>query len=493
GERLARLESLASLSLVDLGEPGASNLAVARLETSQPLVTTRAQVTLQAEIQSFSRQDLPRQAVEFLVDGQRISDQRVDLPAGGRVSVSATHRFDTAGEHVVEVRLADDALPLDNRRWLSVPVREAVRVLAVGGRPGETRHVALALNPNPQQPGGIQVTEAIEGSLIESDLAAFDCVVLCNLARFSRDEAGVLRAYFQRGGGLIVFLGDQVQAESYNRQLAASDPAERILPATLGEVVNEAQYRLNPLEYRHPVVAPFRGHEASGLVTTPIWKYIKLTPFAESEVALAFDNGDPLLVESRIGRGRSILFATAASPDSLDRSTTPPTPWTALSSWPSFPPLVQEMLNLAVSGRGAARNVEVGDDLTGTIPGATLDAQIALALPDGASQRLPIVHDGQEARWSYTDVAHSGVYEARAGELVQKFAVNLNARESDLARFDPELLPSQFNREADAGAPAVTQRAASEGESYFRLLLSLVVLLLLVDPCLAWYFGRGRG
>jgi hypothetical protein len=490
-DRLARMESLATVSLIDLGEPGSANLAVARLEAGQALVTRGSEVTLSAEIQSFSRQDLPRQAIELLVNGQRIADERVDVPAAGRVRVAATYRFQSAGEHVVEAHLADDSLALDNRRWLALPVREAVRVLAIAGRPGEARHVALALNPRPRERGSIEVTEAAESALLETDLAAYDCIVLCNVGRFSRDEAALLRAYLERGGGLIFFLGDQVQPASYNEQLAQDDPKLRVLPARLGDVAREAQYRLNPLDYGHAIVSPFRGHEASGLLTTPIWRYVRLAPFADAKVALGFDGGDAALVEQRIGRGWSILCATAASSESLDRSTNPPTPWTALSSWPSFPPLVHEMLHLAVSGRAAGRNVLVGDDLSGVAN--TADGRAELTRPDGSSQRLALVQDGPDTRWTYSDAMASGVYSAHAGSLEQKFAVNLNPRESDLARLDPDLLPSQFDRGPTEGADPTPAVAGREGTSYFRWLLSLVLVLVLCEPCLAWYFGRGRG
>jgi hypothetical protein len=318
-------------------------------------------------------------------------------------------------------------------------------------------------------------------------------VILCNVGRFSREEAGVLRAYLAGGGGLVFFLGDQVQPQSYNQQLAGSEK-ERILPAQLGDLAAEAQYRLNPLDYQHPIISPFRGHEASGLLTTPIWKYVKLAPFPNAKTALAFDGGDAALVEERIGRGRSLLFATAASPDSLDRTTNPPTPWTAISSWPSFPPLVHEMVNLAVSGRTEGRNLLVGDDLSGVVRGAAVEAQLALTRPDGSVERLPLAAEGPDARWSYAGALVSGVYEARSsGGTTQKFAVNLNTRESDLARFDPELLPNQFSRELQTGDDAPPAVVSSGGTSYFRWLLGLLLVLVLCEPCLAWYFGRGRG
>jgi len=499
--QLGRLEGLASLELIDLGKPGDANLAVARVEIESAtggLVATRGEIQIQADIQSFDRQDRPRQAVEFLVDGQRIADERVDVPAGGRTTVAATHRFELPGEHIVEVHLADDALGIDNRRWLSVPVREAIRVLAIGGRPGETRHIALALAPQKQSAGPLEITQAPESRLLEGDLTQFDCVILCNVGRFGRDEAGVLYRYVSRGGGLIVFLGEQVQIESYNQSLA-DDAAQRCLPALLiaaaPTAATSAGYSLAPLDYRHPIVAPFRGFTQSGLLTTPVWKYVKLSPLAGAQTALAFDNGDPAIVESRIGRGRSILVATAASPQSVDRATDPPTPWTALPEWPSFPPLAHEMLRLALVGRSEGRNVLVGDELTGFVPPAALSETVVLSGPNDQQERLPIVLDAGAARWSSSGAITSGEYSARLGDAVQRFAVNVNTRESDLSRFDPELLPGQFSREPlapgdDEVPPAL---AASSADSYFRWLLWGVLTLLLIEPLLAWRFGRGRG
>jgi hypothetical protein len=70
----------------------------------------------------------------------------------------------------------------------------------------------------------------------------------------------------------------------------------------------------------------------------------------------------------------------------------------------------------------------------------------------------------------------------------------VNARESDLTRFDPDSLPSQFLREpvaAEADSPSLA--SPRDSRSYFRTLLAIVLALLFIEPCLAWQFGRGRG
>jgi len=340
--------------------------------------------------------------------------------------------------------------------------------------------------------GAFEIVEASESRLIEGDLSQFDCVFLCNVGRISQDEAGVLHRYVTRGGGLVIFLGDQVQAASYNELLGERSPTQ-ILPVQLGEPATTANYQFVPLDYRHPIVAPFRGHETSGLLTTPIWKYITVVPRPQARVALGFDSGSPAIVEERIGRGRCILVATAASPKSLDRTSNPPTPWTALSSWPSFPPLAHEMLQFAVAGQSEGRNLMVGDELTAAVAAGGLDQPVTLEGPDGMNERLPVVAEGLGARWTFGGAVKSGLYEARAGQTVQRFAVNINPRESDLARFDPELLPSQLAREPVAAESDQPLASARDASSYFRLFLWAVLGLLLVEPVLAWQFGRGRG
>src|SRR5207247_7580240 len=47
------------------------------------------------------------------------------------------YRFETSGEHAVEIRLASDALAVDNSRWLAVPVKQQLRVLCIDGKPSQ--------------------------------------------------------------------------------------------------------------------------------------------------------------------------------------------------------------------------------------------------------------------------------------------------------------------------------------------------------------------
>lgn len=500
---LRRIAQAAPLTLFDVGQDGVENVAVVALTQREPYTAVGRDVTFAVQIKNFGPGDRAQHAVKLLVDDQQVNEKAVDIGAGDEATVIFTHRFATPGEHVVSVQIADDALPIDNTRWLSVPVRASLNVLAIRGTPGAAEHIALALSPKRTSDPLIRVEIAAENALVERDLSTYDAIFVSNVGRFGADEAAVLGDYVRHGGGLVMFLGDQVVAESYNRELGGGElgrgeKGQRLLPATIGELSPDGQYRFDPRDYKHPLVDPFRGHERTGLLTTPTWRYLKLTPAEKSDarVALWFTSGDPAIIEEPIGRGRVVLVATAASPESLDRTTNPPTPWSAFSTWPSFPPLVQEMLALAVSDRFDNRNVAVGQPIGSAVNSTAVGIPLDVKPPDRPPERVRLTLEpgGDSSAWSFAATEISGVYKAEFGEPInttQLFAVNVDPRESDLARISRDELPPELSREVEAADRDVSSAAlAGPRWHLYRWLLGLVLALLVTETWLAWRFGN---
>jgi len=501
--RLARLGNQASLVVIDLGQSSSENLAVTEIAALQPFVTTSAETNLIAQVRNFGSQPATRQLVELYIDGTRAGESYIDVSPGEQTPVSFTHRFDKPGDHVAEVRLAGDLLSIDNHRWLSLPVKEHVRVLCVNGKPGSgpmtgaTDYLALALDPaagDPATSGIIKPEIIAESALVERDLSTYDCIFLCNVAQFTSSEARLLDGVLQRGGGLVFFLGDQVLADRYNRELGG-EQGVRVLPAKLGKIIREAQYqyRFDPLDYRHSLVKVFAGREQAGLLTTPVYTYFQLAldPQLQARAALAFEGGDPAIVEETIHRGRSILIATECSLSSLDPATK--NPWTTMPAWPSFVPLVQELVALAVRGQMSDHNAQVGQTFGESLDALAARAKVAVTNPAGESEEVRLAVDAAGSRWSYADTATSGVYQVQLGEPLARsaaFAVNVDTAESDLAKLPPEELPREFSthRQAnlEAGQPALGQR-----NGLHKGLLYGVLGLLFAETFLAWRFGRG--
>jgi hypothetical protein len=497
--RAAELARQAALVVIDLGQPGAGNVAITELRASEAVAVVGRPVELQATVKNFGRQSYARLPVELLLGGQRVDQQTIELRPEGEAPLVFSHRFTSADDHVVELRLAGDSLEIDNRRWLVVPVRERLRVLCLDGRPtGDPRqsaagYLALALAPEDDVragPASVQVDAAPESALVERDLSRYDCVVLVNVAQFTPSEARLLEAYLGGGGNLIFFLGQGVLADRYNGELGGQNGGPRVLPAAVGPIVAEPQYRLDPLDFAHPIVRAFRGPGQSSLILTPVLKYYRLDVPKDSgaRVALATLGGDPLVVEEAIGRGRVVVVATS-----------PEVAWTAMPVWPSFVPLVQEMLAFCAAGQAEQRNLLVGDALGGAVATSLADVPLSIDTPTGR-RTAALRPEGDYSTWTHAETFMSGVYTAEFGppiDRIERYAVNVDTAQSDLAHTAEEELrgtiwpgvPFELRRtwerpDAEAAAPVVRQ-------SRIHLALLYVVLgLLLTETLLAWRFGH---
>lgn len=491
------LSQQASLVVLDLGQAGSENLAVTEFKPLQPYATLGQDVAFQAQVRNFGNQARSHHLVELLIDGTRVQETYVDIEPGGEATASFSHRFETAGPHAVEVKLGSDLLDLDNHRYLSIDVKQHLRVLLVSGKQGAASYVADALDPDRSENSLVQPQIIPESTLIETDLTAYDCVFLCNVAQFTSGEARLLESYLKQGGGLVFFLGDRVLADRYNQQLAGEGAdAVQVLPTRLGELVDEAQYRFDPLDYEHPIISPFRGRERAGLLTTPVYRYFKLVTPAEwtqSRTALAFAGGDAAIVEAPLHGGRSIVVATAGSLSSIDPVTK--TPWTTFAAWPSFVPIVQELLAQAVNSQATQFNATVGEALGGALPITAVDTPIAVVTPDGQRSTIRAASEGDHARWVLPTSDASGVYQIEFGSPVSEtlpYAVNLDTMESDLTKADPSDLLSSFSVQTEwqnLDAQPATQIRRRAG--LHQWLLYSALALLLAEVYLAWRFGRG--
>jgi aerotolerance regulator-like protein/VWA domain-containing protein len=500
--QLDRLAQLANLWVVDLGQPTTENFAVSSLVTAEPFATTISEIPFRATVRSYAQQP-QRRTLEFLVDGERMGDETIDVPPGGEATANFRHRFTTAGDHAVEVRLKGDSLSVDNHRWLALPVKEKVETLIVNGEASAdaANYLRFALDPDSGKPGSvaaeqspIRVTVVSESALLESDLSQYDGVFLSNVAQFTAGEAQALSNYVHAGGSLVFFLGDRVQPESYNEHLVRGGQDERLLPVALNQPSEAAsQFHFDPLTYRHPIIEPFRGNERAGLLQTPISKYFRMTPVAgESvEIALAIqETKDPAIVTAAVGQGRVTVIALPPSLESLDASRRP---WTLLVATQSFQPIVQEILAYTLQGQLQTKAAGVGETIGGNVPLAAANTSMSIDIPENRSEQIRAVADGHQSRWSYDETWYSGIYRANVAETGasdQIVAVNVELGESDLTKVSPDELPRSLTVlvQGQDFTTSGTSDLAPRGGLH-RPLLYAALVLLLIESGLAWLLG----
>jgi hypothetical protein len=242
-------------------------------------------------------------------------------------------------------------------------------------------------------------------------------------------------------------------------------------------------------------VQPFRGATQGGLLTTPVYEYVRaeLAPDSKAEVALAFEGGDPAIVTDAVHRGRIAVVTTTADEE-----------WTEWPRWISYVPVMNELVNYVVADRNRDHSTLVGQPLTAAVPPAALEIPITVELPNQQLRnKQPVVRRmpprDDVGFFLFEETQWSGGYPMSFGPPLatqEMFAVNVDPKESDLTKLQEEelreLLPSwRFvyltNWQAIAtGKSSVTQ---NRGELH-RYLLYAALALVFLESLLAWKFGH---
>jgi hypothetical protein len=491
--------------VIDMGKEGSGNHAVTELALGTPVVTVGTTVSIRAVVRNYGPAPTTGAGVRLVVDGQVASEQTVDLPVGEDVPLVFTQTFNSGGDHVVEARVDDDSLKLDDRRVLAVPVRESLKVLLVDGDykseafQAETDYLAQALSPSGDPSGSaspIKVQVVPENQLVRRDLSDFDAVILCNVAQVTEAEVASLEGYLKQGGGVVVFGGDQVLADNYNRLLYAD--GKGLLPASIGLSVGDATLMKTPFTFdargfKHPIVAPFAGESdqvQAGLTSVKTWKYqaLKLPADTRARVALAFSgSGDPAVIEAPRHRGTVIQIATTADAG-----------WTTWPVHPSFPPIMEQVVFQAAAGRLAERNVRVGQPLDQALPPSTAEVMASVRTPDGRDLPARLKPDGDVSLFHFEETDLSGIYKVRLGPPPARdstFAAVPDPSESDPAKLDRAGLAAavpgwNFAYYVDLQHAGADTAAISRRGELHRPLLFAVLALLLIESTLAWKFGH---
>lgn len=516
---LHNIQKQAQTVIVDLGRNDIGNLAVTHLELGTPLATTNADTPIRATVHNFGPQAREQVRVELLVGRARttaadppfelrVVQQRLVKLSRGLNTLHFAHRFATPGDYAVQIRLEPDSLELDDVRSIIVTVKQEVPVLLVNGKPGgklysqATEFLFDSLNPFqeglipgnvPARPKKITLDQFADPGL--GDLSPYDCVFLCDVPRLSLPEIQRLQGHLQRGGGVVVTLGDNVHDlgacnDSLYRQgkgilpaklttrlqapagcyfrfdvAGAMEPeANRHPPANLGAA---APHQSGFLGLRPPLDAFADEKDQAGLRAARFHKCVEtsLNSHGQPRVILSFlpegvadDPGKvpqnfprtvPALIEWQplLWRQESSVMSPPAGAGRLATQTrgrvllftsSVNMDWTNWPALPSYAPFMQELLRYSIAGKLRERSLTVGEPLEEFLATANSGIDVALQVPGQSglqSTRTCVEQDSHVFRWTDTDV--SGIYRVTVGRSPQEllFAVNVPAaQESDLTR-----------------------------------------------------------
>ena len=500
------------------------NAAVLNVYPASPIVDTFRTTHFFVEIASYGTK---RESVhvQFHVDGTLYAERDVTCNPGVSV-IQFDHTFSRLGvrpdpttngrrtsrtsSHHVSVTIDDDDLVADNSFALALEVKHSIPVLVVEGH--EPRDIwdadagllSLALDSS-AKPGTAGLFDVTRKNLYEvedadvDDLENYKTIVLANVPSFSHDFQFALEQFVERGGGLLVALGDRIDADAYNR---TSADGRGLIPARLSKIRSAEDQPWSPTfaaGAARSILDLFDVNRTKILNEIYVAKFWETHAARDARVVARFGES-PFLVCRGYGQGRVALWTTAAN-----------TTWSNFPLTQDYLPLLQ---NLAVYLSASIKppiNLAQGDALVYAFPpapasstgptGLTLGEielweHCTLTSPDGRQHEVKGSFVGGQWVAEWLDTAQAGVYTVAVHEKVPRkhYAVALRPGEGDLVSLttdDRKLLLSTVITGIVDSKRALDAAIAREtgATELWRVLVVLAILLLCTELYLGWRFS----
>jgi hypothetical protein len=362
------------------------------------------------------------------------------------------------GEHRLAARLqpADD-LPADDAAYALLR-RVEPKVLVISATPDgdDARYLRAALQ-SLAQPRFATESEP-PSALVTRQLGDFAAIVVSDAGLLDANAAAALQRYVEGGGAALLTLGSRAA------QLARIPVSGANLARGRARTAASEPARVAELEQSHAIL-----REPGAWRQIRFFRHVAVVAPDEARVLMRFENGTPLMLEQSVGQGRLLLFASP-----LDRQ------WNDLAIHPLFVRFVAEATAWLAGTRTDAATATVGTALD-----ASLLRRGGGQVFDPAGRRASLLGGASTLQWV---PEMPGFYEVRGGGRSDFIAVNVDARESNLARWDDASRARWLALQppAQPSAPAVATASATEQliPVWFWLLLAATVLAFL-EPVVA--------
>ena len=485
---LRTVDTEALVFLTSFAEPGASNQYVADIVASGAGQT----LNIAAEIRA-SGAGSPENVATLSLDRQEVATTPVSVRPGRPDKAILNGDLGDAASQFVGVSIRGDGLPIDDRRYVLVETTSRSKMLLVDGDPSaapslsESYYLAAALNPAmfaPSAKFGVDVVVINADELQSATLDDYQCVILCNLPRLDGSDQVRLEQFIAGGGGVLVFLGDQVAAAEYN--------AWTFLPASvvgpIGDATKQRAFALGVTDRAHPV-----AELTAELRAARFFMAIDVNDEAMPEgsrVVARFENDRPAVLERRIEDGRVLMVTTAAD-----------LAWSNLPLRRGFVPWVHRLASYLTQEGVTGESFIRGQTVEFRGPASVASRPIAVTTPAGQTVSLAPVIRGDEAVAMFGDTLLPGFYRVDADEAMRHshgFVVNLDVAESELATVDPAAIvaaakPGLVRATAAAGSDLVGEITQTRrGDDLWPIVFLLAVVVFVFETLFGNYIARAR-
>jgi hypothetical protein len=255
------------------------------------------------------------------------------------------------------------------------------------------------------------------------------------------DQLAAIEKHVDKGGTALWVVQSAEPSQGLGRLLGSENV--QLAEAAL----NDNEYAmLGQIAFDHPLFAPMAAPQFNDFTQIYFRRYRRLTGLgSDANIVAKFENGDPAVIERRVGQGQVVVFTSG---------------WNPADSWLARSWKFVLIVNALIDGRRARLSDRTFFVINEPVPirdRETRAGELAGVKPDRTKVLVPT--DSK----TFADTSQPGVYAIQVGDQSESIAVNLDPNESKTSPLAPEAL-RQY------GARLVNSNAVVENEEQRRQL-----------------------
>ena len=372
-----------------------------------------------------------------------------------------------------KIVIPDDDFPLDNFRNFELVIPNQIAVKVIGQSVEELFLLELALNAIIGETELLLIDRHVSDDLERLFLSDIDILLLHNPANLSNSAIEDLQRFLMRGGGLIWFVGNDL-----NQTDPVAWPSLLKLPELIQtrRLDGDSFFSTSIMEEDHSLFTDLDIKNMNEELPQ-VFGYNEVRLQMNHTPLIKLNNGHPLLIESKAFGSVGFVFT---SPLNLR--------WNDLPVKGLLVPLLHRMLILLATREFNTQPLLVGQDKIIDIKGENIIAEWILKTPD--ENEIKLIPDYTNEKLLITQTSELGSYNVFAdGILFSSFSTELSPHELPSIRIEGETLAEGLGIE-QARIIEPTQHLGSElkeiryGRSIWRLLLFIALSCLVIESIL---------
>ena len=372
-----------------------------------------------------------------------------------------------------KIVIPDDDFPMDNFRNFDLVIPNKIAVKVIGRSMEELFLLDLALSAITGETDLLEIDRDLSDDVERLFLNDIDILLLHNPTNLSNSAIEDLQRFLMNGGGLIWFVGNDL-----NQTDPVAWPSLLKLPELIKtrHLDGESFFSTSIVDENHSLFTDLNINNMNEELPQ-VFGYNEVRLQMNHTPLIKLNNGHPLLVESKAFGSSGFVFT---SPLNLR--------WNDLPAKGLLVPLLHRMLILLGTKEFNVQPLLVGQDKIIDIKGENINAEWVLKTPN--ENEIKLIPDYTNEKLLITQTSELGSYHVFAdGDLFSSFSTELSPHELPSIRIEGEKLAERLGVE-QARIIQHTQHLGSElkeiryGRSIWRLLLFIALSCLVIESIL---------